>query len=151
MTLEQCCHLPHITIINGPRCIFELRTNYNSYLPAPCSKHTAKDFGNESRIVIQIRKKLTAAKAIVTKADKGNSLIIFPETDYNNKVHTFIANNNFTLVPHDTTKRLQRIVRTAINECKDTLPKETKWRHVSLNPIAPKIKGLIKIHKEDSP
>ena len=47
------------------------------------SKHTAKDFRNESKIVIQIRKKLTAAKAIVTKADKGNSLIILPETDYN--------------------------------------------------------------------
>jgi hypothetical protein len=26
----------HITTFNGPRCIFELRTNYNSYLPAPC-------------------------------------------------------------------------------------------------------------------
>jgi hypothetical protein len=62
----------------------------------------------------------------------------------------FIANNNFTLVPQDTTKRLQRIVRTAINECKD-IPKEAKWRHVSLNPTAPKIGGLIKIHKEDSP
>jgi hypothetical protein len=35
MTLEQCFHLPHITTFNGPRCIFELRTNYNSYLPAP--------------------------------------------------------------------------------------------------------------------
>jgi hypothetical protein len=73
-----------------------------------------------------------------------------PETDYNNKLHTFIANNNFTLVPHDTTKRLQCVVKTAINECKDTIPKETKWRHVSLNPTAPKIRALIKIHKEDS-
>ena len=34
MTLEQCFHLPHITAFNGPHCIFELRTNYNSYLPA---------------------------------------------------------------------------------------------------------------------
>ena len=36
MPLEQYFHLPHITTFNGPRCIFELRTNYNSYLPAPC-------------------------------------------------------------------------------------------------------------------
>ena len=36
MTLEWCFHLPHITTFNGPRCIFELRTNYNSYLPVPC-------------------------------------------------------------------------------------------------------------------
>ena len=66
-------------------------------------------------------------------------------------MQTFIANNYFTLVPHDTTKTLQRVVSTVINECKDSIPKETKWRHVSLNPTAPKIRGLIKIHKEDSP
>ena len=28
--------LPHITTFIGPCCIFELWTNYNSYLPAPC-------------------------------------------------------------------------------------------------------------------
>jgi len=35
MTLEQRFHLPHISTFNGPHCIFELQTNYNSYLPAP--------------------------------------------------------------------------------------------------------------------
>ena len=115
------------------------------------SKHKTRDFKNENRIVHQITIKLTAAKAIVTKADKGNSMIIIPEADYNNKVQNFIANNNFTLTPQDNTKGLQRIMRTAINECKDIIPKEAKWRHVSLNPTAPKIRGLIKIHKEDSP
>jgi hypothetical protein len=37
LTLEWCFHLPHITTFNRPCCIFELRTNYNSYLPAPHS------------------------------------------------------------------------------------------------------------------
>ena len=78
--------------------------------------------------------------AKVTKADKGNSMIILPEKDYNNKVHDFIPNNNFTLVLHDTTKKLQRVVRTAINECKDIIPKEDKWKHVSLNPTTPKMR-----------
>jgi hypothetical protein len=110
------------------------------------SKHTAKDHKNENKI---IRKKITAAMAVGTKADKGNSMVILHETNYNNKVHNFIANNNFTLVPQDTNKRLQRIVRTAINECKDIIPKEAKWKYVPLKPTAPKIRGLIKIHKED--
>jgi hypothetical protein len=88
--------------------------------------------------------------AVGTKADKGNSMVILHETDYNNKVHIFIANNNFTLVPQNTNKRLYHIVRTAINEYKDIIPKEVKWRHVPLKPTAPKIRGLIKIHKEDS-
>jgi hypothetical protein len=64
-------------------------------------KHEAKDFKNKKNIS-QITKKLTAAKSIVTKADKGNSVIILPEKDYNNKVHDFTTSNNFTLVPHDT-------------------------------------------------
>ena len=37
MILEQCCLLPHITVFSGPRCIFDLRTNYNPYLPEPCT------------------------------------------------------------------------------------------------------------------
>ena len=43
MTLVQCFHLAYITTFSGPRCIFELRTNYNSYLPAPRTLwHTAE-------------------------------------------------------------------------------------------------------------
>ena len=34
MTLEQRFHFPLITTFNGTRCVFELRTNCNSYLPA---------------------------------------------------------------------------------------------------------------------
>ena len=129
---------------------YQVAQNLQKLYKQQNSKQKTRDFKNENKIFHQNTKKLTAAKAIVTKADKGNSMIIIPETGYN-KVKNFIANNNFTLTPQDTTKRLQRIVRTAINECKDIIPKETKWRHVSLNPTAPKITGLIKIHKEDSP
>ena len=85
-------------------------------------KHTAR----LKKMKPKQEKKLTAAKAIVTKADKGNSLIILPENDYNNKVQDFITNNNFTLLPHDITKKLQRNVRAAINECEDIIPKEAK-------------------------
>jgi hypothetical protein len=66
-------------------------------------------------------------------------------------VQDFITNSNFTLLPHDITKKLQRTDRAAINECKDINPKEAKWKHVYLNPTTPKIRGLMQIHKEDSP
>jgi ribosomal protein L4 len=105
----------------------------------------------KSKSLNKSEKKLTAAKAIVTKADKGNSLIKLRENEYSNRVQNFITNNNFTLVPHDITKKLRRKVRRAINECTDIILKETRWKHISLNPSTPKIRGLIKIHKEDSP
>jgi hypothetical protein len=100
------------------------------------NKHIHRDHRKENKIITQIKKTLSAAKAVLTKADKGNSIINLPETDDHNQVHKFIMNNNFTLIPQDNTKKLQRIVRTIINECKDIITKDSKWKHVSLNPTA---------------
>jgi hypothetical protein len=38
-----------------------------------------------------------------------------------------------------------------INNSKTLIPPETKWKHVNMNPSAPTMKGLIKIHKPDQP
>jgi hypothetical protein len=115
------------------------------------NKHTRKDHAKENKTFTQIKRKLEAANAMVTKADKGNSQIILPESEYNSKVNDIIANNNFSLIPQDNTKRLQRTVRATVNECKNIIPKDSKWRHISLNPTAPRVKGLVKIHKTDAP
>jgi hypothetical protein len=57
----------------------------------------------------------------------------------------------FQQVPHNPTKRLQRHIRAAINDCKEIIPKEDKWKYISLNPTTPRLRGLIKIHKTESP
>jgi len=62
---------------------------------------------NEYNIINQIKRKLSDAKAIITKTDKGNSTIIIYENDYKSKVQDFIANNNFTQLTHDVTNKLQ--------------------------------------------
>jgi hypothetical protein len=103
------------------------------------------------KIINQIKRKLSDAKAIITKADKGNSTIVIYETDYNTKIQNFITNNNFTQLTHDVTNKLQRNIRTAINECKDIILSNKKWKYVNLNPTAPNIRGLIKIHKIEAP
>jgi Tfp pilus assembly pilus retraction ATPase PilT len=70
---------------------------------------------NEYKTINQIKRKLSDAKAIITKADKGNSTIVIYEIDYNTIVQNFITNNNFTQLTHDVTRKLQRNIRTAIN------------------------------------
>ena len=57
----------------------------------------------EKKVINQIKRKLTDAKAVVTKADKERSLIILYESNYNNKIHTFISKNNFTQLTQDIT------------------------------------------------
>jgi len=61
-------------------------------------KHRQK----EHEIINQIKRKLSDANAIITKADKGNSTIIIYEND-NSKIHAFIISNNFTQLTHDVT------------------------------------------------
>jgi hypothetical protein len=106
---------------------------------------------NEHKTINQIKRKLSDAKAIITKADKGNSTIIVYEIDYNTKIQDFIANNKFTQLTHDVTNKLQRNIRAAINECNDIIPRDKKWKYINLNPAAPNIRGLIKIHKLEAP
>jgi hypothetical protein len=48
---------------------------------------------------------------IVTKADKGNTLVILQARDYNHKVNEFITMNNYTKIPQDITNTLQRNIR----------------------------------------
>jgi mRNA-degrading endonuclease RelE of RelBE toxin-antitoxin system len=76
-------------------------------------RHTVfdKTTKNEIRTVNQIKKKLIENKAMITKAGKGNSVIILYIDDYNNKVDKFIS-NNFTLSNLDITNKLQRDIRT---------------------------------------
>ena len=63
----------------------------------------------------------------------------------------FISNNNFTNSKSDRIKKFQRHLRNNINEFQLILQKDEGWKYIDLNPIAPTIRGLIKIHKEDSP
>jgi hypothetical protein len=51
----------------------------------------------------------------------------------------------------DITNRLQRDIRTTVNECQRIIPKDEKWRYIALNPAAPNMRGLVKIHKADAP
>ena len=106
---------------------------------------------NECRIIHQIKKKLTDENATITKADKGNSIVILYIDDYNRKIDNFISNNSFTLATRDVTNKLQRDVKTAIETCREVIPREDRWIYKKLNPTIPAIRGLVKIHKDDYP
>jgi hypothetical protein len=70
------------------------------------SKHTynSNQATQEYRILKHIKEKLQHHNAIITKADKSNSLVILYSTDYHNKVQNFIDNNHFTILKKDPTK-----------------------------------------------
>ena len=95
--------------------------------------------------------KLTKNKAKISKAHKGNSIIILYQDDYKEKVNKFISNKNFTIANSDITKKLQQDIRIRVNECQQLIHKNGGWKHVNLNRTAPTVRGLVKIHKEGAP
>ena len=105
----------------------------------------------EEKTISQIKAKLRKNRAIVSKADKGNSIVILYSDEYQQKVNDFIAHGNFTVMDTDITNTVQKRLRETINGCKQVIPKNEKWKFVNLNPTAPTMRGLIKVHKEGTP
>jgi len=105
----------------------------------------------EDKTAKLIKDKLRKNKAIVAKADKGNSTVILYSDDYTQKVNDFISCGNFTTVNADITKTLQTELRDTINECRSVIQKGDKWKLMNISPTAPTMRGLIKVHKEDTP
>jgi hypothetical protein len=48
------------------------------------------------------------------------------------------------------TAKFQKDIRTTLNECKQIIDTDSKWRYINLNPGTLVLKGLIKVHKENT-
>jgi hypothetical protein len=63
----------------------------------------------------------------------------------------FIEANKLPSTTTDPTKTYQTAIRKIINSSKTLIPLDTRWKYINMNPSAPTIKGLIKLHKHDQP
>jgi hypothetical protein len=106
---------------------------------------------SEAKTIKSIRAKLRENDAMITLADKGNSLVILPTPQYESKIQDFISANDFQTRARDPMRAFQALIRKTVNNSKTLIPPDTKWKHVNMNPSAPSIKGLIKIHKQNQP
>ena len=106
----------------------------------------------ERHTLRQIQNKLTANKAAIFKADKGNSIVVMYLADYNIKVQDFINDSNFITLNKDPTKVYQKRIKDTIKNCPSTLSKENnRTTLTNMNPKAPNIRGLPKVHKPGCP
>jgi hypothetical protein len=105
----------------------------------------------EKNTINTIQSKLRKHNATGTSADKGNSIVILPTASYNKKIQNFINGNKFRSTKSNQTKTFQNKIRTVINNSTHLINTYTRWKYMNLNPSAPTIKGLIKLHKPDQP
>jgi len=105
----------------------------------------------ETKVIRSIQTKLKENNAMITRADKGNSIVILPTLQYETKTQNFILNNKFRTATADPTNTFQVQVGQTIRDSKTLIPKDTRWKYTNMNPSAPSIKSLIKIYKPDQP
>jgi hypothetical protein len=58
---------------------------------------------------MNIRKKIDINKLIITKANKGKTLVILTEEEYNHKIKNFIQNNHYIKINKNPTQQYQKI------------------------------------------
>jgi hypothetical protein len=105
----------------------------------------------EARTIKTIKFKPKNNNAMITRADKGNFLVILPIQQYESKVHNILQANQFQTISTDPTKTYQAQTCKTIHSSKTLIPHDTKCKYINMNPSAPTIKGLIKLHKPDQP
>jgi hypothetical protein len=70
--------------------------------------YNTRNMNKERHIIDTIKNKLQSNKALITKADKGNTIVITYQQDYQNKIKDLTENNNLITVNSDPTKTFQR-------------------------------------------
>jgi hypothetical protein len=113
--------------------------------------HAVRSAITEKKLIQNLHSKLEQNNLILTKADKGNTVIIIHKDVYHQKINDFISQHKFTKVRNNYTNVQQKAVKTAINACKTTIKRHDKWKYINMNPKAPYIFGNIKLHKAYQP
>jgi hypothetical protein len=80
----------------------------------------------EWKQIMSIRRKIDINKLIITKADKGKTLVILTKEEYNHKIKNFIQNNHYVKINKIPTQQCQKIIKQTLKQCNNIIPKEYK-------------------------
>ena len=117
------------------------------------TRKTVEDSSQTDHLnIMSIKKKLRINSAIVTKADKGNTLVIIDNNSYIGKVERFIQENDIATLDKDPTNDFAKEINKTLNSCNTFFKNETSRRFLKpMNPHVPRLNGQPKIHKQDIP
>jgi len=76
----------------------------------------------ELKTLKSIQTKLIHNEATVASADKGNSLVILPTRQYEEKIQDFIDKTNFQTSKTNPTKSFQKQIRNTVNHSPNLIP-----------------------------
>lgn len=107
---------------------------------------------HDKEIFKSLQKTIKDNDLIVSKADKGNAVVILTRNDYLDKVNDVISGNEFLHLPSDPTCKFAKEIRQSVENSDFIFPTTSnKQKILVMNPHAPKLYGLPKIHKHNIP
>ena len=110
--------------------------------------------GRERLSLLSIKNKLKSENLLITKADKGNCLVIQNKSTYLTKTLDLLNSIHFTKLARDPTSNFQNKLKSTLNNLHPTFFEffnTSKNHFIFSNPLPPRLYCLPKIHKQDIP
>lgn len=104
----------------------------------------------EYALVNSIKNKSVENNIVFTRADKGKTVIALNKENYISKTTEFLNPNQYQIIKSDPTEIFQKQIKNIILDSTIFDSKE-KFSLTLMNPQAPKLYSLIKLHKENTP
>lgn len=101
---------------------------------------------NETSAMYEAVKSLNSKNIYVTKADKGNCVIVLNQIDYDNGMKKLIDEGNYRIVPNPL-ERMKSSIKVIVNNFSDLFGNYWKNKMLLKNAKVPRIYGLFKQHK----
>lgn len=124
-----------------------LNDSYNS------NAHSDIIHTNLDKSLKSLRTNISNNNLIISKADKGNCIVVLDRVAYVDKVTDFLQNGDFTLLNNNPTQKFITQLRRHLNDNNDILQElgTNKYKLNLMNASTPVLYGLPKIHKPNVP
>lgn len=106
---------------------------------------------NSSNHLKTVKRKIRDNNLVVSKADKGNTVVIMDRTEYIEKTEDFLKSGNTIKLKKDPTSKYNTHLKQALKDTNFILTKNEKNKLINMNPAIPTLKALPKIHKLNTP
>lgn len=111
---------------------------------------TTSLISHDTRIYRSLQNKIQQNDLVVSKADKGNTVVILERNSYIQKVNDVIQGSDFEKLRSDPTRIFTEQLKNVTKHVSYISPNSLKYV-VPMNPRSPMLYGLPKIHKVNIP
>ena len=92
-------------------------------------------------------KNIKDKKVIISKADKGNSVVILDSSEYLRRMDLMLTEGDNTELSSSPLNKMKNNVIDVLQKYSNIIGKSTTWKLKNSNPQVPRMYGLPKIHK----